>query len=141
IVRINIDIPPRKRARGITINEGVSNPPKKSRQEPPPSEKGKRKRAISDRNEIWARSPPDLARVPPASTPTNSVPAQAFPVTPMPPIIPRPRLLNRLKGDDLRTILEKSREALTFLHRSRSSIQPTVTWSRRARKMRASSDR
>uniref|UniRef100_M1DIV1 Integrase core domain containing protein n=1 Tax=Solanum tuberosum TaxID=4113 RepID=M1DIV1_SOLTU len=35
MVRKNLDRPSQKRARGITINEGESNPPKKSRRSPP----------------------------------------------------------------------------------------------------------
>uniref|UniRef100_M1DHJ9 Integrase core domain containing protein n=1 Tax=Solanum tuberosum TaxID=4113 RepID=M1DHJ9_SOLTU len=42
--------PPQKRARGITINEGGSNPLKKSRQEPPQGNKGK---ANSDSDDIY----------------------------------------------------------------------------------------
>uniref|UniRef100_M1DL70 Putative plant transposon protein domain-containing protein n=1 Tax=Solanum tuberosum TaxID=4113 RepID=M1DL70_SOLTU len=44
LVRTNIDMPPSKRTRGITINEGGSNPSRKERQEPPLGEKGKGKR-------------------------------------------------------------------------------------------------
>uniref|UniRef100_M1E1C0 Integrase core domain containing protein n=1 Tax=Solanum tuberosum TaxID=4113 RepID=M1E1C0_SOLTU len=35
MVKTNIDMSPRKRVRGITINEGGSNPLKRGRQEPP----------------------------------------------------------------------------------------------------------
>uniref|UniRef100_M1E0W0 Integrase core domain containing protein n=1 Tax=Solanum tuberosum TaxID=4113 RepID=M1E0W0_SOLTU len=50
MVNTNIVMPPRKRARDITINERGSNPPKKRRQEPPPGNKGKAKRPIFDRD-------------------------------------------------------------------------------------------
>uniref|UniRef100_M1DP70 Integrase core domain containing protein n=1 Tax=Solanum tuberosum TaxID=4113 RepID=M1DP70_SOLTU len=39
MVKTNIVMPHRKRVQRITINKGVSNPPKKGRQEPPPGNK------------------------------------------------------------------------------------------------------
>ncbi|KAG5589910.1 hypothetical protein H5410_040424 [Solanum commersonii] len=64
---------------------------------------------ISQRDEIRARSQTTSTRVPSDAIPlaTNSVPAQVLPVTPMPPVISPPRLLNILKGDGLRTTLEE----------------------------------
>uniref|UniRef100_M1E018 Integrase core domain containing protein n=1 Tax=Solanum tuberosum TaxID=4113 RepID=M1E018_SOLTU len=49
MVRNNIDMPPRKSSRGITNNEGGSNPPKKGMQELPPGDKSKGKRPTSNR--------------------------------------------------------------------------------------------
>uniref|UniRef100_M1DW48 Polyprotein protein n=1 Tax=Solanum tuberosum TaxID=4113 RepID=M1DW48_SOLTU len=56
-----------------------------------------------------ARSQSSPTRVPATATlpETDLVLAQAPPVAPAPPIIPPPRLLNRLKGDGVRTILEE----------------------------------
>lgn len=48
--KTNNDMIPRKRVRGITINEGGWRPLNKSRQEPPPGGKGKGKRPISERD-------------------------------------------------------------------------------------------
>uniref|UniRef100_M1DAX4 Integrase core domain containing protein n=1 Tax=Solanum tuberosum TaxID=4113 RepID=M1DAX4_SOLTU len=64
MVKTNIVMPPRKRERDITINEGGGgNSPKKVIQEPPLGNKGKGKRKISDR-ETTLRSPyiPSWAR-------------------------------------------------------------------------------
>ncbi|KAG5614834.1 hypothetical protein H5410_014658 [Solanum commersonii] len=48
MVRTNLEMPPHKRARGIVINEGGTNRPKKGRTEPQTGGKGKGKRPVSD---------------------------------------------------------------------------------------------
>uniref|UniRef100_M1DES1 Polyprotein protein n=1 Tax=Solanum tuberosum TaxID=4113 RepID=M1DES1_SOLTU len=111
---------------------GGSNPPKRKGEELPPGDKGKRKKHIAKkevaiethvefseledeeplthrRSRHQARSQSSPTSVPAAATlpKIDLVPAQAPPVASAPPIIPPPRLLNRLKGDWVRTILEE----------------------------------
>uniref|UniRef100_M1D995 Polyprotein protein n=1 Tax=Solanum tuberosum TaxID=4113 RepID=M1D995_SOLTU len=118
--KTNLDMPSQKRACGITINEGGANPPKKGRQEPPTGGQSKGMRPTSERvsadsraalskpednyplqsrrAEIRARYRLDSARVPPVSTPADSVPPPVPHVASVPQIFLPPRLLNRLKG-------------------------------------------
>uniref|UniRef100_M1E0P9 Uncharacterized protein n=1 Tax=Solanum tuberosum TaxID=4113 RepID=M1E0P9_SOLTU len=107
MVQTNLNTPSQKKAHDITINEGGSGPPKRRRQELPPGGKGKRKKHIAKNvaADNWMRS----TRVSLDATPltTDSVPAQAPPVTLALPIALPPRLLNRLKGDGVRTILDE----------------------------------
>uniref|UniRef100_M1DHG5 Putative plant transposon protein domain-containing protein n=1 Tax=Solanum tuberosum TaxID=4113 RepID=M1DHG5_SOLTU len=132
MVRTNLNEPPQKKAKGITINEGGSRPSQKRKQDLPLGDKGKRKKHIARKGSAIEpdfskpedeqplihrhnrlRDIPQLTptRVTSAATPptTESVPVPAPPsVAPTLPVAPPPpRLLNRLKGDVLRTILEE----------------------------------
>uniref|UniRef100_M1DEY0 Integrase core domain containing protein n=1 Tax=Solanum tuberosum TaxID=4113 RepID=M1DEY0_SOLTU len=131
---------------------GGSYPPKKGRQVLPVRDKSKGERPTSERattdsqaslsepeddhhlqsrrDEIQARSHPDSARVPSASTPADSVPSPAPPVAPVPPVVPPPHLLNMLKGDGLRTILEEKLLSTKGLEGRYSSVRKILQWHR-----------
>ncbi|XP_049391408.1 uncharacterized protein LOC125855722 [Solanum stenotomum] len=126
MIRTNLIEPPQRKAKGITINEGGSNPPKRRGDDLQPRVKGKRKKhiarkgaaiepdfsepedeqpLINRREALWARSQSISTRTLAAATPptTDSVLAQAPPlVAPALPTVPPSRLLNRLKGDGYR---------------------------------------
>jgi len=124
MVHTNLTEPPQKKAKGITINEGGSRHSQKRKKDLPQGDKGKRKKHIAKkgaaiepdfseledeqplinrREALRARSQSTAASTPSAAThsTTDSVPAQAPSVTPALPIVPPPRLLNRLKGNGL----------------------------------------
>uniref|UniRef100_M1DC35 Uncharacterized protein n=1 Tax=Solanum tuberosum TaxID=4113 RepID=M1DC35_SOLTU len=85
----------------------------------------------SRRVEIRARSRPDSSRAPTAPSPASTVPAPAPPVAPVPPVqVPPPRLLNRLKADGLRTILEKKLLSTEDLEGKYSAVRDTLQFHR-----------
>uniref|UniRef100_M1DRF9 Uncharacterized protein n=1 Tax=Solanum tuberosum TaxID=4113 RepID=M1DRF9_SOLTU len=131
MVPTNINEPSQKKAKRITINEGGSRPSQKRKQDLLPGDKGKRKKHIARKgsaiepdfsepedeqplihrqNRLRDRPQSTPIRVTSAATPptTESMPNLAPPsVAPSLPVAPPPpRLLNRLKDDGLRTILE-----------------------------------
>uniref|UniRef100_M1E0K9 Uncharacterized protein n=1 Tax=Solanum tuberosum TaxID=4113 RepID=M1E0K9_SOLTU len=66
-------------------------------------------------------------RVPSASTLANSMPVHAPPMAPLPPVVSLPRLLNRLKEDVLRTILEEKLLPIEGLERKYPDVWDTLS--------------
>ncbi|KAG5586329.1 hypothetical protein H5410_046763 [Solanum commersonii] len=106
-------------------NEGRTNPSKKGSEGPHTTffETENDHSLQSRQAKIRAKSRPDSARVPPVSTPVDSVPAPTPPVAPVPPIDPPPRLLNRLKADRLQTILEEKLLSIKGLEGRYSAVR------------------
>ncbi|KAG5580077.1 hypothetical protein H5410_050704 [Solanum commersonii] len=77
-------------------------------------------------NEVYARSQLDSSRVPTAATLIDSMPTPTPLMALVPPIIPPPRLLNRLKGDGLQTILEEKLLFTEGLEGKYSNMRDTI---------------
>uniref|UniRef100_M1DVQ5 Integrase core domain containing protein n=1 Tax=Solanum tuberosum TaxID=4113 RepID=M1DVQ5_SOLTU len=82
------------------------------------------------RNRHQARSQSSPTRVPSAATPseTGSVLAQPSPVTPALPIAPPPQLLNRWKGDWVRTIPEETLLSTEGLQGKYLGVRDTINY-------------
>uniref|UniRef100_M1DQQ3 Putative plant transposon protein domain-containing protein n=1 Tax=Solanum tuberosum TaxID=4113 RepID=M1DQQ3_SOLTU len=132
---------------------GGSNPPKWKGEELPPGDKGKRKKHIPRegvaiethvefskledeeplthrRSRHQARSQCSPTRVPTAATLSeiDSVPAQIPPMIHVLPIVPPPRLLNRLKGDGVRNILEEKLLSMEGLEGKYPDVMDTLRY-------------
>lgn len=59
---------------------------------------------------------------------TPPKPAQALPVAPTPLIAPQPRLLNRLKGDRVQTIIEKKVLSMKGLECKYLDVRQTINF-------------
>uniref|UniRef100_M1DJR5 Putative plant transposon protein domain-containing protein n=1 Tax=Solanum tuberosum TaxID=4113 RepID=M1DJR5_SOLTU len=143
MVRTNLTEPPHKKAKGITINEEGSNPPKRRGDDLQLGDKGKRKKHIArkgvaiepdfdeleDKQPLINRRDALRTRSQPTATSTPSVtPAQAPSITPALPIIPPSRLLSRLKGDGLRTIIEEKLLSMDGLEGKHPNVLETLRY-------------
>uniref|UniRef100_M1DUN0 Putative plant transposon protein domain-containing protein n=1 Tax=Solanum tuberosum TaxID=4113 RepID=M1DUN0_SOLTU len=153
MVHTNLNEPPQKTTKSITINEGGSRPSQKRKQDLPPRDKGKRKKHVAKkrvvidpdfvdseaelplidrRRALCARSQSTATSTPLAAALPNTEPVPTQTPPPVAPALledpPLPRLLNRLKEDGLHTILEEKMLSVEGLEGKHAEVLDTLRY-------------